>query len=82
MDCRGDPWIMVIFGWLRQNPPFYYYSESFSTRKFRDEAIERNAKSWFLLVLEIELIIGLSHAACMTLRVMISGRRLDSEECD
>lgn len=26
MDCRGDPWIMVIFGWLSQNPPFYYYS--------------------------------------------------------
>ena len=28
MDCRGDPWIMVIFGWLRQNTPFYYYSRS------------------------------------------------------
>ena len=25
LDCRGDPWIMVIFGWLRQNTPFYYY---------------------------------------------------------
>eukprot|EP01048_Picozoa_sp_COSAG05_P047757 COSAG05_NODE_29270_length_110_cov_26.545455_1_plen_22_part_01 len=22
MDCRGDPWIMVIFGWLSQKPPF------------------------------------------------------------
>ena len=33
-------------------------------RKFRDEAIERNPNSWFLLVLELELIIlvGLSHA--------------------
>ena len=25
MDCRGDPWFMWIFGWLSQNPPFYYY---------------------------------------------------------
>ena len=39
-----------------------FLAESLSTRKFRDEAIERNANSWFLLVLELELIIGLSHA--------------------
>ena len=25
MDCRGDPRIMWIFRWVRQNPRFYYY---------------------------------------------------------
>ena len=25
MDCKGDPWIIWIFRWVRQNTPFYYY---------------------------------------------------------
>ncbi len=32
---------------------YSFLAESLSTRKFRDEAIERNANSWFLLVLEL-----------------------------
>ena len=51
---------MSIFPYVPLGSPTL--AESISTRKFRDEAIERNANSWFLLVLELELIIGLSHA--------------------
>ena len=25
MDCKGDPWIIWIFRWVRENTPFYYY---------------------------------------------------------
>ena len=41
MDCRGDPWIMVIFGWLSQNPPFYYYLESESAFKAKVDELCR-----------------------------------------
>ena len=48
---------MSIFPYVPLGSPTL--AESISTRKFRDEAIERNANSWFLLVLELELIIPL-----------------------
>ena len=50
MDCRGDPWIMVIFGWLSQNTPFYYYCDRSGRRdqatyKIPDEFLPHSARA-------------------------------------